>query len=642
MLDKQLQIRSATMAELGNVREQSLQRICDAVESQNVQARTRNQELREYIYRTSSQTHTSHKPDPHLSANKLKEAKEQYLKHVEATLPIWHRYQTVQLEENVRNIQLEKAQSFKRREQLQAELMKENTVKQQLERHRQELIYSLAAEQRIILESQANAILLEEESRAANAQVAHELSLSAYEMNELVNTNVYKMRQATQQLASMLPQPSITTMKQPLERNNDDVNTKLSSFRQPASFPQAVEVSHQPQKTESKQVFVPEEQDYTSASLNRRRHGSLVLSAVTETEETPQDTELVLSPTASSAYNPRSRSSSLSHQITPAKHHINQSQFNNTMVASPLTNASQLLMQTQLDPDMTFTTAFTANDSEIDHSQQLNESYGSTHKGEKNAEGTTHQRLFGSVLDTHHEGLNEHDNSPNGEAAHQSQAEFTSFLMPPQQQPETPNALRTPSSSKKDSFFDPSSYESSSFKSNQGNNNIASPAVSPRASLTVPIEVRAGSSRHSSPLGGSVSAKGAFFGADDAEPTAQNVSRMNSTTFSETGSAKNQQVGDIATLVEGLSIPQCTALLLAVCREIERRATEGAAPVSVTTVYDTQSRHRAVHIIDAFNTSGGADNSNFSAVLNNAADSTLGNAVLSIVEGKSGILIPRY
>jgi len=57
-------------------------------------------------------------------------------------------------------------------------------------------------------------------------------------------------------------------------------------------------------------------------------------------------------------------------------------------------------------------------------------------------------------------------------------------------------------------------------------------------------------------------------------------------------------------------------------------------------IYDTTSRHRAVHIIDAFLTSGSADNANLSAVLSNAADSTLGNAVLAMVEGKSNILIP--
>ena len=216
MLDKQLEVRSSTLAELGQVREMSMKRLCNAVEAQNEQARVRNQELREYIYSNSSSQHRNVlKPDSQRSANKLKEAKEQYLKHVEATLPIWHRYQTVQLEENVRNIQMEKALSLKRREQLQSELMRENEAKQQLERHRQELLYSLAAEQRIILESKANAILLEEESKATNAQVAHELSLSANAMNELVAANVYQMRQGVMQQTTMPLKQSAEILMRP-------------------------------------------------------------------------------------------------------------------------------------------------------------------------------------------------------------------------------------------------------------------------------------------------------------------------------------------------------------------------------------------------------------------------------------------
>jgi hypothetical protein len=97
----------------------------------------------------------------------------------------------------------------------------------------------------------------------------------------------------------------------------------------------------------------------------------------------------------------------------------------------------------------------------------------------------------------------------------------------------------------------------------------------------------------------------------------------------------------MTTLVEGLSVTQCAALLALLAQAIERRVT-ASTPVSVTTIYDTQTRHRAAHIIDTFLSSAGAEDAGLAAVLNNAADSTLGNAVLAIVEGKSSHLIPRY
>jgi len=333
-----------------------------------------------------------------------------------------------------------------------------------------------------------------------------------------------------------------------------------------------------------------------------------------------------------------------------------------------------MLMHTQMDADMTFTTAIGANESELNHS--MNDTFGSAHKpphashtshqdhkqsGDRlHGDNSAHQHLFGSVLDTHHEV--EEPTSPDGE----EKDEFHSFAAPSQL---APPVLRTTSldhsTHSSGLFINPhSAYEEGSHLSPalspakpHSPSKLSSPmgSSSPRSSFAVAIEVRPGS-RHASPQpggsagsAGSGSGKGGFFAEDDHN-TVHSLSRMNSTTFSEGGSSKSVAINDvsnvsssanIAALVEGLSIPQCAALLGAVCKEIERRATEFPAPVSVTTIYDTQSRHRAVHIIDAFLTSGSADNANLNAVLNNAADSTLGNAVLAIVEGKSSILIPR-
>ena len=677
MLDKQLEVRSSTLAELGQVREMSMKRLCNAVEAQNEQARVRNQELREYIYSSSSSQHRNVlKPDSQRSANKLKEAKEQYLKHVEATLPIWHRYQTVQLEENVRNIQMEKALSLKRREQLQSELMRENEAKQQLERHRQELLYSLAAEQRIILESKANAILLEEESKATNAQVAHELSLSANAMNELVAANVYQMRQGVMQQTTMpLKQSAEILMRPP-------------ALYQPHPYQPAPEAAHTyraaPQPAHpaghSSYPHTSEVDDMRGRVEVPVWDASLLMSpAPVERSSLPTRLSVAATPQAyhSQGHHPQSPAHHASVHHTPSHqtiHHApayaaqsHQQSFSqhNTTATSPLTQASQsMLMHTQMDADMTFTTAIGANDSTLNHS--VNNTFSSAHKplhdhkqhtDRLHGENSAHQRLFGSVLDTHHEV--EEPTSPDTE----EKEDFSSFSAPSQlaAQIVRTTSLDHSTHSSGGLFINPhSAYEEGSHLSPalspakpHSPSKLSSPmgSGSPRSSFAVAIEVRPGS-RHASPQPGSAgsgSGKGGFFAEDDHH-TVHRLSRMNSTTFSEAGSSKNHALNDvsnvsssanIAALVEGLSIPQCAALLGAVCKEIERRATEFPAPVSVTTIYDTQSRHRAVHIIDAFLTSGSADNANLNAVLNNAADSTLGNAVLAMVDGKSNILIPR-
>eukprot|EP01032_Pedospumella_encystans_P008181 gene8181-9740_t len=676
MLDKQLELRSSTMAELGQVREMSMKRLCNAVEAQNEQAKARNQELREYLYSSASTNRQpALKSDSHRSANRLKEAKEQYLKHVEATLPIWHRYQTVQLEENVRNIQVEKALSIKRREQLQSELMRENTVKQQLERHRQELLYSLAAEQRIMLESKANAVLLEEESKATNAQVAYELSMAANEMNELVASNVYKMRQATSMQNDAL-------LRQSAERHEE------LCMRQPLYQPQPYQPTLHAHQFHQKETDLAHHQHAHSMNIPAAGFGSLVRP--TELDAAPEyipqtepsqrrDDSLPMSPTAASVYHPRSRSSSAAplpilhpasassstpqvavasrpapvFQSTP-KHtnlSMNRSEDNyNTTMTSPLTEASRsgLLHQTQLDADMTFTTAIDANESALSllgHRQDT--SFTPKHKASSDhayGQESTHHKLFNGALDTHIEETEE-DQTPNSKPYSSNLSlevdlPYHSFVAPARQSSPALGSLPT----------SPNTKLGSPLQTYLAEDDADAPAPtptkrpfsagsvgSPRSSFTVPIEVRPGGTP-----GANTSGRGSFFSVEEEHST-HSLSRQNSTFASDQGSTKSNSGNNgnnIATLVENLSIAQCTALLSAVCKEIEHRATEFPAPVSVSVIYDTTSRHRAVHIIDAFLTSGSADNANLSAVLSNAADSTLGNAVLAMVEGKSNILIP--
>jgi hypothetical protein len=120
---------------------------------------------------------------------------------------------------------------------------------------------------------------------------------------------------------------------------------------------------------------------------------------------------------------------------------------------------------------------------------------------------------------------------------------------------------------------------------------------------------------------------------------AADVSRLN---ISQSEASTSSKGVDMSAIVEGLSMTQCATLMQLLAQAIEQRVTApGTAAVSITAIYGTQTRHRAAHIVDAFVSGSGAEDAHLLAVLNNAADSTLGNAVLAIVEGKSAAIIPR-
>ncbi|KAJ1436611.1 hypothetical protein B484DRAFT_477606 [Ochromonadaceae sp. CCMP2298] len=198
MLEEQLNVRSVTLAELKEVRQESCERLSAAIEEQNGRARLRNQALREEMASATldnartARANLALKPQ---SLDRLKLAKEQYLKHLDAALPVWHRYQAIHLQQKVNDIKVEKEQSMKRREQLKLELVKENEIKHELERHRQELLLSLAAEQHNVLEANAAAVLLEEEGRAVDKRIIQQLASATADMRDLVSHNVQRMRE---------------------------------------------------------------------------------------------------------------------------------------------------------------------------------------------------------------------------------------------------------------------------------------------------------------------------------------------------------------------------------------------------------------------------------------------------------------
>jgi hypothetical protein len=648
-LEKQLEIRASTMNELGAVRKESMRRLCTAVEAQNEQAAIRNQALRDQIYSSSQRERVLNSVAvKSKSVENLKLAKEQYLKHVEASLPVWHRHQAVQLEESIRAIQLEKALSAKRQEQLKAELQRETAAKQLLERHRQDLLTSLAAEQRIVLESQATAILLEEESRAANAQVVSDIAHSTQHMRNAVYESVHRMREETHQLSEAAEQ-ALRYQPPPLPRyhvrERDPLTLLYARDSSPEQQRYPVEQRDNPPPAASLLHPAPpvhgsgngtlirpvEEEIAGSQQLSRSMH-ELDVTAL------PEKTSIsVMSPTVASAYMPRSRSSSLAN--TAAPHVLSAA----SAFSGPSYSHSR---QNSISYDRSEASAQEASVvlpsvPELHESSAKEDSFSGRSPVASMAHAPTvplrspHSQLFGAVNDH----LSVHAPTQAVPTALPRRTGGPSSPLGGAHPPNIFTETTAPFAEESTGSFKHSRNmpTSPSYASPQAASEKMSP--SPRPSLTIQVEAKP------SLFGASPSKKDSFsepsfsFGGGQEDG---NLSRMNSTMSDASVNVSVSSKGlDMTALVEGLSVTQCAGLLALLAQAIERRVT-ASTQVSVTTIYDTQTRHRAAHIIDTFLSSAGAEDAGLAAVLNNAADSTLGNAVLAIVEGKSSHLIPRY
>lgn len=674
-LERQYELRASTANELALVKQESTRRLCEAIEAQNVQAAARNQALREQMYTTVNKTVNCNGK----SEASLKAAKEQYLKHVEASMPYWHRHQTIKLEEKLRAIQLEKAQSEQRKQQLRAELQRENEVKQQLERHRQELMHSLNEEQRLILEAQAKAILLEEQSKAMNAQMVSELELASLQMKEAVYTNVNELREranAATEAAALAryqqPQPlppyvragDLNAAYRPAAASAGEV---LHQWAQDAGVrrsypsghsagedrdlpfgaypPPAVHSSWDTSVTAAQGSYAtraahpaPGPAPAPRVSWHQDTHPQLH-SAIPDVVDTERD-----EPTAayrppygrgegasntprSAASTPRTPSSATAAPAIPPVYvparsphsqlfdAVSESQ---SLTSGPARDASMRVTGSGSQysgggSSPASTTAGGAVPVPLSHSlyiQTTSTSEVDTPLGPEPAASAASGGAV-SVASTPLEESHWHNpfpRSPNNTAGQTASAvpdaagstAVSPHLAPHNQLSRTDSgSASSPANNKRDRD------SRSEFSFNSGKDTpVREPSV-----LT---------------------------GGDEAS------SRMN-TSWSEGSAGGGSSKGiDLPAMVQGLTIPQCGTLVQLLAQAIERRVTQnGAQSVSVTAVYDTQTRHRAAHIIDAFVTADGVEDAGLSAVLNNAADSTLGNAMLAIAEGKSSILIPR-
>ena len=677
-LEKQLEIRSATISELQTLRQASLQRVYQAVEDQNIQALARNKAIREELHCSVSQS-IPYKMEQRLSnsSTNLKEAKRQYYRHIEAKLPVLHRCQTIQMEERVRAIQLEKEMSARRQEQLRLELARENEVKYKLERHRQDLMNSLASEQKIVLESKANSILLEEERKTADARVLHTIAQATQQTKDQLYENVLRMRHESQELACWASNyhPESVAQRVPI-REGTEYNTNTFGNT----------TKEVPVVNKNKSNHIEEEYQYKQQQSNRQ--GTLILSEVesvgiiiptgtaaanttSTTEEVHISTaaEHVMSPSTASAYTPRSRGIS----TTPA-HTLSTSNNKPYRDAMP-TGVYNDSFQTQI------------GDQEAKYSDsQTRISPGKYTSVTHNSSSSPTSRLFGSIKETkeeedeviltlptsyHHSSSSSPTSSPVGKT--------TSFMQSPFNTESNSNKSHT-SASATANTTNPTSTSATKYmdekqqQQQQGNNHLSwsenhtysSPPRSPtqptlasphtttiHPNITNNTTATATITNHHSNTSEQHEKEVSFqsnhsFSFDTESMKKHSLggsenSRLHSSQ-SEISTASSKQTGlDINILINNLTITQSTVLLQLLSTTIENRLISNSTTnaSNITTIYNTSTRHRAAHIIDAFHSSTSIEDAHLTAILHNAADSTLGNAVLAIAEGKSDSLIPK-
>jgi hypothetical protein len=635
-LERQCELRASTMHELNSVRQESAKRLCEAIEAQNQQASARNQALREQMYAAPPRTTVlTSSGQISKSVQGLKAAKEQYLKHVESTMPVWHRHQTIKLEERVRAIQLEKALSDQRKQQLRTELQREIEVKQQLERHRQELLHSISEEQRLVLESQATAILLEEQSKAATAQILSKLELTSARMKEAVYATANELRERANAAneEAVLARRRQSVLLQPYVGPSD--HAFVTGMRPPdVQFRTAVEkTGHDYRHARSAEGYQPPS-DIAMAASDRPAvnddFGPLLSSA-------PAPLQQSGSPHVSWHQDARPRSNTNqstefdenrgSRQSPKGRESRTQSfSYDNSAVPVYAPQHSQQASAAQYQPPPHTSSSGGGRSAHSQLFDAVSESQSSYHQR------TEQQYALPASPTSHHTG----PSSPTAASAPSLYIQTSaSEIASPVDAQATGTTASSAAALEESNWHNP-------FPRSGGSSAPTSPSLVPRVSSPRGSVADAGPS----PTRQASRSEFSFASDRDRESSVggnvtDEASRLNASTSEVSAGGGSSKGIDMPGLVDGLNVSQCGVLLQLLGQAIERRVTQAGASVSVTAVYDTQTRHRAAHIIDAFVHGDGAEDAGLQAVLNNAADSTLGNAVLALVEGKSSVLIPR-
>eukprot|EP01038_Epipyxis_sp_PR26KG_P017167 gene17167-23651_t len=237
LLENKTLLRLETLKEFNNIKKESQKRLVEAVAKQNEEAKLRNLQLLDNIHRVVG-IETNSTANTLLTSTKsdvlLKEAKEKYVKHVEATLPLYHRNNALKQEEKIKKIKLEKLASIKRREALKIELMKEDFLKNELENQRRELVLSLALEQRDLLESNTNSLIMANEGKALDKIIFNQIESMNSEFQSKMMKSNERIIQSSHIISSQFEQLKPTAVNNNnipkdyyslnIERNNSNNN----------------------------------------------------------------------------------------------------------------------------------------------------------------------------------------------------------------------------------------------------------------------------------------------------------------------------------------------------------------------------------------------------------------------------------
>jgi hypothetical protein len=186
-LDQKIANKFQSLAKFENIRANSNTRLHNAIIEQNEKASMRNKELLTKLSQLSVSTVIKHNNNRHNCAQNLNDAKLEYQKKMEATLPFHYRQNAIQLEEKIKMLKIEKLQSQQRRERIRLELDNEDRAKTELEQQRRELMVLRALEQQDFLRSEANSAILHEEGRFVDESIAQQLGLATNVLNRMVS-----------------------------------------------------------------------------------------------------------------------------------------------------------------------------------------------------------------------------------------------------------------------------------------------------------------------------------------------------------------------------------------------------------------------------------------------------------------------
>jgi hypothetical protein len=166
VLESQHEVRLSTLKEMNQIKASSHNRLLYGIQKQNELAKARNDKLlyelnkaissiglqhrQRHVVSSSSDDSSSFIDDNDDNNNnattkidtikQLKQAKHEYYRHVEATLPLLCRYEGIRLEQRKKEIIIEKKLIIKRSELLREELSKNSLIRQDIEKQRCDIL----------------------------------------------------------------------------------------------------------------------------------------------------------------------------------------------------------------------------------------------------------------------------------------------------------------------------------------------------------------------------------------------------------------------------------------------------------------------------------------------------------------------